>query len=746
MARGLTIAVGGAVIGVIALLVAIVLDDKPEGPEGKPDRSSDVAAPETTDAADMPVAPEAEAPTDRRATATPGEAGPATEDGTETATEDGTDTAAEDGTASERVAKKRGADEIVSTKSPDKAAQSTKTPKAPDPLAAVDPVSAPEPDGGGAAPELDASGEPAPDSETALARVERDRPRLDAVRVTAEGQMVVAGRARPSATVEVVLDGEVIATAETDPRGSFVAIVDAETSSEARQLVVRVPTEAPADEAEPSDTPERESGASAERATAASEPAGQAATAPEDVPVPAAGTAPGRPTPPQRLARAPRRPPAAAPEDPASMPRKPPAVSHPPPPDPGPIPAPLRSAAPAGPGSTIVRPARPAEPDRTTRPERIALPGMPERPDALPDRGSAPAATAAAEPDDPARPLPRPATARDGTLPEPVIASAPGPPAPSTLSLTPRRHPQTPRDPAPRRGTALARLARRPVPAPQQGAEARLTPVPAAEPARAPVAISQPAARAMARAMRIAALAAPPDPAVRRGAARPRPPADAVATALSRLPVARPPAARAEPAPEPVYLETAPVIILPTTAGGSAPALVQPAEDDLAVLQSGDRPEPEGVTLDRITYAPGGAVRMTGRATPGALIRIYVNAEPAAEIRAAGDGSWSARIAPERATGVKLLRFDEIDETGRVTSRIEAPFDYGEAAEAPHQSLRQRRVEIQKGDMLWRIAEQYYGEGIRYSIIYQANSDLIRDPDLIYPGQVFTVPELVEED
>ena len=48
--------------------------------------------------------------------------------------------------------------------------------------------------------------------------------------------------------------------------------------------------------------------------------------------------------------------------------------------------------------------------------------------------------------------------------------------------------------------------------------------------------------------------------------------------------------------------------------------------------------------------------------------------------------------------------------------------------------------------MLWRIAEQYYGAGIRYSVIYGANSKLIRDPDLIYPGQVFVVPELIDAD
>ncbi|MGE0584480.1 MAG: LysM peptidoglycan-binding domain-containing protein [Flavobacteriaceae bacterium] len=49
-------------------------------------------------------------------------------------------------------------------------------------------------------------------------------------------------------------------------------------------------------------------------------------------------------------------------------------------------------------------------------------------------------------------------------------------------------------------------------------------------------------------------------------------------------------------------------------------------------------------------------------------------------------------------------------------------------------------LEIERGDNLWRIARRIYGRGIRYSVIYEANRSQIRDPNLIYPGQVFTIP------
>lgn len=53
----------------------------------------------------------------------------------------------------------------------------------------------------------------------------------------------------------------------------------------------------------------------------------------------------------------------------------------------------------------------------------------------------------------------------------------------------------------------------------------------------------------------------------------------------------------------------------------------------------------------------------------------------------------------------------------------------------------QRYVVIQPGDYLWKIARRTYGQGIRYLTIFEANREQIRDPDLIYPGQVFVLPE-----
>jgi nucleoid-associated protein YgaU len=50
---------------------------------------------------------------------------------------------------------------------------------------------------------------------------------------------------------------------------------------------------------------------------------------------------------------------------------------------------------------------------------------------------------------------------------------------------------------------------------------------------------------------------------------------------------------------------------------------------------------------------------------------------------------------------------------------------------------------VSRGDSLWRISRSTYGNGARYSVIYGANQDQIRDPNRIYPGQVFVLPKHV---
>ena len=60
---------------------------------------------------------------------------------------------------------------------------------------------------------------------------------------------------------------------------------------------------------------------------------------------------------------------------------------------------------------------------------------------------------------------------------------------------------------------------------------------------------------------------------------------------------------------------------------------------------------------------------------------------------------------------------------------------------APEHSPLIRAVTVQKGDTLWAISRSRYGDGLLYVRVFQANREAIRNPDLIYPGQVFALPD-----
>ena len=61
------------------------------------------------------------------------------------------------------------------------------------------------------------------------------------------------------------------------------------------------------------------------------------------------------------------------------------------------------------------------------------------------------------------------------------------------------------------------------------------------------------------------------------------------------------------------------------------------------------------------------------------------------------------------------------------------------------ESINENTYVVQPGNSLWRISRRYYGRGIMYTLIFKANSSQINDPDLIYPGQIFDIPNSEQE-
>ena len=60
--------------------------------------------------------------------------------------------------------------------------------------------------------------------------------------------------------------------------------------------------------------------------------------------------------------------------------------------------------------------------------------------------------------------------------------------------------------------------------------------------------------------------------------------------------------------------------------------------------------------------------------------------------------------------------------------------------EAPEAQQKVEYYEIKSGDTLWAISSKFLGNGAKYTEIFEANREVIKDPDKIYPGQKIRIP------
>ena len=208
-------------------------------------------------------------------------------------------------------------------------------------------------------------------------------------------------------------------------------------------------------------------------------------------------------------------------------------------------------------------------------------------------------------------------------------------------------------------------------------------------------------------------------------------------------------AAEAVAAADPVAAAPAPA------AAEVAPAAPEPApqaalllsDGGARVLQAagGEDIDPRNVTIDAISYSTKGDVQLSGRGQSEGFVRLYLDNEPLMDTEIAPDGTWDGTL-PAVAAGQYLLRADQLDAQGEVLSRYETPFQRESpevlAAAAPGgaDAPMAAKITVQPGFTLWGIARQNYGSGVMYVQVYEANKQMIGDPDLIYPGQVFNVP------
>ena len=210
------------------------------------------------------------------------------------------------------------------------------------------------------------------------------------------------------------------------------------------------------------------------------------------------------------------------------------------------------------------------------------------------------------------------------------------------------------------------------------------------------------------------------------------------------------------------------------------------------------------VGIDAVDYDAAGNIVFSGSGEPGSTARLYVDNAMVGDAVVGPDGRWTFSGTAKVEPGVHKLRVDAVDAAGKVLSRIEVPFfreeqktvadatppetppaatetktdatktepepaapattdaggeqpavktDSGattppavgtgeQPADATPPKPKVGRVVIQPGNNLWRISRVLYGKGEKYTVLYEANKDQIRNPDLIYPGQIFQTPDV----
>ena len=191
------------------------------------------------------------------------------------------------------------------------------------------------------------------------------------------------------------------------------------------------------------------------------------------------------------------------------------------------------------------------------------------------------------------------------------------------------------------------------------------------------------------------------------------------------------------------------VALLPQTEN-EIPALLQSPDDSTLIVGQADGGQPlagvepaagptkPSVAPRSILWQADGSLVVSGVSRGGVVVSAKTDraAFGRAEVTSAGEWKLTGQVDLDRPS--RVMRFELADEAGSVIASYELPVASRDLSLGLDGS---RLVVVQRGDALWRIAYQSYGEGIKYVDIVRRNAAAIGDPDLIFPNQIFAIPE-----
>jgi len=196
------------------------------------------------------------------------------------------------------------------------------------------------------------------------------------------------------------------------------------------------------------------------------------------------------------------------------------------------------------------------------------------------------------------------------------------------------------------------------------------------------------------------------------------------------------------------------VALLPETAT-DVPVLIQSPDDvepaqpasttaTVTVTPSPAKPQPDiattqlaALTPTAIVWRDAGSILISGTSRGGIKVTATDPKRSFGEALVLADGDWQIAGSFDMSLTVKHLRFELYDEANRVIAHYDLPISARDLAKGQDGSP---LIVVNKGDALWRIAYHQLGEGVKYVDIVRRNRQDISDPNLIYPKQIFAVP------
>ncbi len=175
-------------------------------------------------------------------------------------------------------------------------------------------------------------------------------------------------------------------------------------------------------------------------------------------------------------------------------------------------------------------------------------------------------------------------------------------------------------------------------------------------------------------------------------------------------------------------------INVPQSPNEGALAVLSGGANGSSKLLSGQGPQPGTLGLSSVDYNAGHAV-IAGTAKPGAQISLYLGSRYLGSALTGTNGRWTLRV-PRLPNTPGTFTLESIKPDGTIIQSMKTAY-------APTQiaSVKPGQVVIKRGQNLWEIARAQYGAGAKYTLIYKANEASISNPNLIYPGQKFSLPQ-----